>query len=99
MAYQLPAEVNFTNLMAVREAGERYIDAADDGADGVEFDLSGLADGSSAVVALLVAWFRYGHAHGKVVRYLHVPASIMNIIEVSELAEVLPIVAASREAV
>ena len=62
-------------------------------------DLAELAGASSAVVALLIAWFRYGHAHGKVVRFLHVPTSIMNIIEVSELAEVLPISAQNREAV
>ena len=99
MAYELPAEVNFANLVTVREAGKRHIDAAAEDTEQVEFDLAGLADASSAVVALLIAWFRYGHAHGKVVRFLHVPAPIMNIIEVSELSEVLPIVAVTRETV
>ena len=61
-----------------------------------EFDLAGLENASSAAVALLIAWFRYGHAHGKVVRFLRVPAAIMNIIEVSNLAEVLPIAGARR---
>jgi ABC-type transporter Mla MlaB component len=102
MAYELPAEVNFTNLVSIREAGKRHIDAAgaatDIAADAVEFDLGGLNEASSAVVALLIAWFRYGHAHGKVVRFLHVPAAIMNIIEVSDLAEVLPISAVPGEA-
>jgi len=32
------------------------------------------------------------------VRFLHVPVAIMNIIEVSDLAEVLPIAAAPGEA-
>ena len=90
MAYELPAEVNFANLVHLREQGKQHID----GVDVAEFDLSGLQGAGSAVVALLIAWFRYGHAHGKVVRFLHVPAAIMNIIEVSNLAEVLPVAAA-----
>lgn len=102
MAFTLPAEVNFTNLVSIRDAGKQHIDAAGaetDNATGVaEFDLAGLGEASSAVVALLIAWFRYGHAHGKVVRFLHVPVAIMNIIEVSDLADVLPIAAAPGEA-
>ena len=90
MAYELPAEVNFANLVSVREQGKQHIDAAEP----AEFDLAGLASASSAVVALLIAWFRYGHARGKVVRFLRVPAAIMNIIEVSDLTEVLPVEAA-----
>ena len=90
MAFALPAEISFANLVAVREQGKQHIDSA----EVAEFDLAGLAGASSAVVALLIAWFRYGHAHGKVVRFLRVPAAIMNIIEVSNLAEVLPIAAA-----
>lgn len=87
--FSLPAEVNFANLMAVRVEGESHIDQTDP----AEFDLSLLANGSSAVVALLIGWFRYAHAHGKVVRFLGVPVTIMNIIEVSDLGAVLPVAA------
>jgi ABC-type transporter Mla MlaB component len=97
MAYALPAEVDFGNLVAVREAGKQHIDATTGHTGAVEFDLGGLTEASSAVVALLIAWFRYGHAHGKVVRFLHVPVAIMNIIEVSDLTDVLPIVAPAQE--
>ena len=90
MAYQLPAEVTFANLVSLRDQGKRHIDEC----DLAEFDLAGLENASSAVVALLIAWFRYGHAHGKVVRFLRVPAAIMNIIEVSNLTEVLPVAGA-----
>lgn len=88
MVFQLPAVVDFPNLVAVRDSGEAHID----GSDPAEFDLSGLSEANSAVVALLIAWFRYAHARGKVVRFLRVPVAIMNIIEVSDLTEVLPIV-------
>ena len=102
MAFELPAVVNFANLVSIRDAGKQYIDAAGaatgNAADVVEFDLAGLGEASSAVVALLIAWFRYGHARGKVVRFLRVPAAVMNIIDLSDLSEVLPIAAAPGEA-
>ena len=94
MAFVLPAVVDFANLVEVREQGRAHID----GAELAEFDLAGLAGASSAVVALLIGWFRYAHARGKVVRFLRVPAAIMNIIEVSDLTEVLPIVHAEPDA-
>jgi ABC-type transporter Mla MlaB component len=94
MAFALPAEVDFENLVQVREQGKAHIDSVET----ADFDLAGLAGASSAVVALLIAWFRYAHARGKVVRFLRVPAAIMNIIEVSELAEVLPLVGPEPDA-
>lgn len=86
-AFELPDHVDFENLMAVRAEGERYIDAAEQ----PTFDLAGLTNSSSAAAALLVAWFRYAHVHGKVVRFENVSAELMNIIEVTELSDVLPV--------
>ncbi len=91
--FSLPAEVTFANLMAVRRDGEACIDQG----DSTDIDLSSLTSGNSAVVALLIGWFRYAHTHGKVVRFLHVPVTIMNIIEVSDLDEVLPLSLAEAE--
>ena len=85
--FKLPRRVDFENLMALRLAGERHIDAQAE----PEFDLSELQEANSAGVALLVAWFRYAHVHGKVVAFQGVPNPLMNIIEVSELAAVLPL--------
>jgi len=86
-AFALPDHVDFENLVELRADGERYIDET----DGPVFDLASLGNASSAAVAALVAWFRYAHVHGKVVQFVHVPAGIMNIIEVTELSEVLPL--------
>lgn len=85
--HQLPPVVNFDNLPAVRAEGESYIDAT---AHPV-FDLQQLTSSSSAVVALMVAWFRYAHTHGKVIGFVNVPEGVMNIVEVSELTDLLPI--------
>jgi ABC-type transporter Mla MlaB component len=93
-AFEFPDHVNFDNLMSVREAGEQYID----GAAQPVFDLSGLANASSAAAAVMVAWFRYAHVHGKVVQFDHVPTGLMNIIEVTELADVLPVKSEAGEA-
>jgi ABC-type transporter Mla MlaB component len=79
--------VDFDNLVEIRAAGERHIDASSEPV----FDLSGLKQSSSVAVALLVAWFRYAHVHGKVVTFVGVPTELMNIIEVSDLEEVLPV--------
>jgi ABC-type transporter Mla MlaB component len=86
-AFALPPRVDFDNLMEVREAGERHIDAGDERV----FDLSGLEFSNSVVVALLLAWFRYAHVHGKVVTFVGVPTELMNIIEVSDLEGLLPV--------
>ena len=74
--------------------GYEYSRSGNPSRESLEATIAGLENASSAVVALLIAWFRYGHAHGKVVRFLRVPAAIMNIIEVSNLSEVLPIAGA-----
>lgn len=93
--HELPAVVNFDNLPEQREAGEAYID----GCDEPVFDLGRLSIASSAVVALMVAWFRYGHTRGKVLRFVNVPEGVMNIVEVSELTELLPIEASAAASV
>ena len=86
-SHALPAIVNFDNLARIRAEGEAFIDAT----DAPVFDLGRLSGGSSAVVALMVAWFRYAHARGKVISFVNVPEGVMNIVEVSELTDFLPI--------
>jgi len=86
-AFEIHGQVDFDNLMAVRVEGEQHIEVS----EAPVFDFSALENSSSAVVALLVAWYRYAHVRGKVVEFTHVPVEVMNIIEVTELSEVLPL--------
>ncbi|HEY5646336.1 MAG TPA: STAS domain-containing protein [Pseudomonadales bacterium] len=90
--HELPEAVNFDNLPELRRAGEAYIDSA----AAPVFDLHRLTSASSAVVALMLAWFRYSHGRGKVVSFVNVPEGVMNIVEVSELTKLLPIETAGR---
>ncbi len=85
--FALPEHVDFNNFMDVRTSGERHIDAHPES----EFDLSDLVDASSVAVALLVAWFRYAHVHDRTIGFSHVSAALNNLIEVTELAEILPL--------
>ncbi len=86
-SFRVPGHVDFDNLMDVRREGECHIDAESEPV----FSLSDLVNSSSAAVALLVAWYRYAHNHGKTVEFIHVPVGLMNIIEVTELSEILPL--------
>lgn len=80
--------VTFDNLMAVRRAGEAAIGQAD---DGVIFDLTGLEQGNSAALALLMAWFRAADRHSRTVSFVGLPTELESIIELSGLTDVLPV--------
>jgi ABC-type transporter Mla MlaB component len=83
----MPDHIDFENLVAIRTDGERYIESEPDPV----FDLGSLVNSSSAAVAVLIAWYRHAHSLGKKVRFANVPAGVMNIIEVSDLTDVLPV--------
>jgi phospholipid transport system transporter-binding protein len=74
--------------MTLRKAGEEAIAEAD---DQVEFDLSGIENGNSAGVALLIAWFREAERLDKRIVFHHVPEDLRNIVDLSGLTPVLPV--------
>lgn len=93
--FPVTGTVTFDNLMDIRRAGEAAIAEA---ADGVTFDLSGLAQGNSAAVAVLMAWFRAADRQDKTVSFVGVPAELESIIELSGLTDVLPLERAPQPA-
>lgn len=86
--FSLGGRVTFDNLAVLRGDGERFIREAP---TVPVFSLAGLEGGDSAAVALLMAWFRLARHLGKEVVFVDVPDNLRNIIEVSGLAEVLPV--------
>ncbi len=86
--FYLPDEITLDNIAEVRGAGERHITA---GGNECTFHLAGLEHNNSLAVALLMAWFRHAHVHGKTIVYVGVPEQLRNIIDVYGLSEVLPI--------
>jgi ABC-type transporter Mla MlaB component len=79
--------VTFENFAALRAEGERFIGSA----PRAVFNLAELAEGTSVAVALLMAWFRHAHHVEGTAVFEDVPESLLNIIEVSGLADVLPV--------
>ena len=95
VSHSLTGSVTFTNLAAVRAAGEAAIAAAGERA---VVDLSGLTDGNSAAVAVLVSWYRHAQGLGKDIVFLDAPAEVRNIIGLSGLSRVLPLESRAPEA-
>jgi len=84
----LRGAVTLDNLVAIRREGEAALAAAD---TPTSMDISGLENGNSAALALLMAWFREAQAQGKEVVFTDIPSELVKIIELSGMAEVLPL--------
>ncbi len=80
--------VTFDNLLRIRQEGEAAIAAAPGEA---VVDLSGLENGNSAAVALLMAWLRAARDLDKPIVFTRVPTGIRNIVELSGMNDVLPL--------
>jgi ABC-type transporter Mla MlaB component len=86
----LPEAVNFDNLAALRRQAELKIDELS-AVRTLEIGFGNLSHSGSPAVALMIALFRYAHVAEKTVSFVDVPADILNIIEVSDLSDVLPL--------
>jgi phospholipid transport system transporter-binding protein len=53
-------------------------------------DLSGVAAGDSAGLALLIEWLSVARAAGRALRYAHVPQQLQQLARLSEVEELLP---------
>ena len=90
--FYLPDEITIDNIAEVRASGEQHITVVNiEQSDGCRFYLSKLEKFNSLTVALLIAWFRFAHTHGKSIVYIDVPHDLRNIIDVYGLDGVLPL--------
>jgi len=55
----------------------------------IKLDLSGVVQGDSAGLALLLEWINWTTAYGREIRYFGIPAQIMAIARISEVEELL----------
>jgi len=55
-----------------------------------EFDLSGVDEADSAGLAVLFGWQRAALAHGRKLRVIHLPASLVSLAEVYGVTDLLP---------
>ena len=86
--FELPSAVSFDSLAELRAKGEAFIESQSETA---VIDLAPLQECNSAAVVLLMAWYRYAHAHEKTIVYTDAAADLANIIRVSGLDEILPL--------
>ena len=80
--------MNLENLLEHRRRGEAAIGAA---GTRVCIDLSGLTNGNSAALALLLAWCRAARAGDKALVFTGVPEKLRSIIGLTGMAELLPL--------
>jgi phospholipid transport system transporter-binding protein len=95
VSHRVRGPVTFENLMALRAEGDEVIAAA---TGPVRMQLEDLDGGSSAAVALLMAWFRSATAREKAIEFVDVPKEVRKIIELSGMTEVLPLVESAAAA-
>ena len=58
--------------------------------DPLVVDLAGVGRADSAGLALLIEWLRAARAAGRPLTFVHVPRKLQTLIEVSDLAGVIP---------
>jgi phospholipid transport system transporter-binding protein len=92
--FALRGPVTLANLQDVRRQGEAALAAAGTRAS---IDLSGLTQGNSAALAVLMAWFRRAQSLGKSVIFTGAPVELQKIMELSGMSRVLPVVAGSSD--
>jgi phospholipid transport system transporter-binding protein len=57
--------------------------------DQIEVDLSGVAEGDSAGLALLIEWLRIARKSGRAIRFAHIPAQLNALARISEVEDLL----------
>ncbi|MGV6859219.1 MAG: STAS domain-containing protein [bacterium] len=81
--YRLAGELELVDLKPLLSSG------LDDEGGAVTVDLSGLANASSAVAALMVHWSREMRHKGAGVRYIGVPGQLMALLRLYDLPPLL----------
>lgn len=85
----LSGRLNSHSVPALEPQGRALLTTA-----GVEYeiDLADVSYSSSAGVALMLAWLRAARAAGAEVVFKNLPASMLGLLQVSELENILPVV-------
>lgn len=83
---QLIGQLNFFNVLSIRQAGLNYINKQ---ATSVTFNLSEIIKSDSAGVALLIEWWREALYQNKEIKFIHIPPEMMALIKVGNLTDIL----------
>jgi ABC-type transporter Mla MlaB component len=90
--YQLEGVVTAADAADVRGEVDAVLRGDDGGPDGVEvFDLAGVQDGNSVMIALMMGWFREAVRNERQITFRRVPGPLFELIEFYGLDGVLPL--------
>jgi phospholipid transport system transporter-binding protein len=83
----LAGSLTFATARAARDLGTRTISAAGSGA--LEIDCAGVTAADSAGLAVLLDWLRIAKSARRSLRYTHLPAGLVALASIGEVAELL----------
>lgn len=95
IVYLVPEAVDFDNLTRLRRHAEKQVDALTEGQT-LQVKLTSSSHNGSAAVALMIALYRRAHVAERSVSFVEVPEEVINIIDVSGLSDMLPVVLAAE---
>lgn len=86
--YGVIGKMGFENASALEKEGFELIDGV---SDRLVLDFSKLDHASSVGAAILLSWLRYALRQGKGIEYHNLTEQFRNVIEISDLMEILPV--------
>lgn len=90
--YQLEGGVTAADAAAIRDEVDAILRREQADADTVQvFDLGGVVDGNSLLIALMMGWLREARRYEKRISFRRVPGRLFELIEFYGLDSVLPV--------
>ncbi len=86
--FAVAGDLSFATVPALWEQSRQPFATA---ADILAVDLASAGRADSAGLALLVAWTRWARESAKSIRFINMPAQIMQLVEVNKLEDLLPL--------
>jgi phospholipid transport system transporter-binding protein len=83
--FRISGAMTFSNVTAILEASKELFGET----PLIKLDLSGVAQGDSAGLALLLEWINWSTAYGREIRYSGIPSQILAIARISEVEDLL----------
>ncbi len=87
MAWSVGEDINFDNVVNVRQQGQRQIDKESE----PRFDFSRVKQSDSSALSLMLSWKRYAAGKSKTVLFENVPTSLVTLATICNVTSILGI--------
>jgi len=85
---KVKGKISFETVLELKKQGEEFLRL---GCGQCVIDLSGVIQGGSAAVSLLLSWLRYSNEHNIQLSYCDLPVDMLNVAQLSGVDQLLPI--------